>query len=284
MAWALPERIEEALGRSAAATRELDGGMIGSVYRVDLDDGDVIVAKTSDHALSIEGEMLAYLAAESALPVPAVYHADDDLLCLEYVSGDSTITPAVERDAAAQLAALHENRAPACGFPFDTLTGPVPQPNPCTDSWVEFYREQRIRAVCDRASADGTLPEDLRARVERACNDFEQILAEPDHPALLHGDVWRTNLLTDGERVTGFLDPACYYGHPEIELAYVDWTETFGDVFFEAYQHEREIDVGEGFFDRRRYVYRLYPLLVHVHLFGGTYPDKLAETLDRLGY
>lgn len=280
----LAERVERALGEAVLDIEELDGGMIGSVYRVDLDGGETVVAKSSEHSLTTEGRMLDYLAAESDLPVPGVEYVDEDLLVLEHVAGESTITPAVERDAAAHLASLHEIEGRACGFPFDTLTGPVRQPNPWTDSWVEFYREHRVGTVLELARTEGSVSTPLAERVDRACADFEQLLDEPDHPKLLHGDVWRTNLLTDGERITAFLDPACSYGHPEIELAYADWTETFGDLFFEAYQTERGVDLDDGFFDQRRLVYRLYPLLVHVHLFGGAYREELATTLDRIGY
>ncbi|NLV09182.1 phosphotransferase [Halomicrobium mukohataei] len=275
--------VEATLGGSVETVERLDGGMVGDVFRVELADGRVTVAKTGEHDLSTEGRMLSSLAAESDLPVPEVYHSDADLLCIEYVEGESTITPAVERDAARQLADLHRVEGRAFGFPFDTLTGPVPQPNPWTERWIPFYRDQRVRSICDRASQAGTLSDELAARVERACADFESLLTEPEAPALLHGDAWRTNLLTDGQRVTAFLDPACYYGHPEIELAYVDWTETFGDAFFERYRRERGVELA-GFFDRRRFVYRLYPLLVHVHLFGGQYRAELAETLGCLGY
>lgn len=279
----LAASVEDALDRSVSAVEPLDGGMVGDVFRVECVDGDAVVAKTADHDCAIEGRMLSYLRAESDLPVPDVYYSDADLLCLEFVDGESRITPAVERDTAGQLAALHAVEGRAFGFPFDTLTGPVPQPNPWTERWVPFYRDQRVRPVLARASDDGALPESLTERVERACADFGSLLTEPDHPALLHGDVWRTNLLTDGERVRAFLDPACYYGHPEVELAYADWTETVGDPFFEAYRRERGVDL-DGFFEQRRYVYRLYPLLVHVHLFGGEYRDELAETLALLGY
>ncbi|WP_018257486.1 fructosamine kinase family protein [Halomicrobium katesii] len=276
--------VEAALGGSVEASERLDGGMVGDVFRVELADGRVAVAKTGEHDLSIEGRMLSYLATESDLPVPEVYHADADLLCIEYVAGTSTITPAVERDAARQLADLHRVAGRAFGFPFDTLTGPVSQPNPWTERWVSFYRDQRVRSICDRASRAGALSDELATRVERACADFESLLSEPETPALLHGDAWRTNLLTDGRRVTAFLDPTCYYGHPEVELAYVDWTETFGDAFFDRYQRERGVDLGAAFWDRRRYIYRLSPLLVHVHLFGDQYREELAETLARLGY
>lgn len=284
MAVPLTEPVERALGATVVETVELDGGMIGTVSRVDLDSGETVVAKTSDHSLTTEGRMLRYLRVESDLPVPAVYHSGDDLLVLEYVAGESSITPAVERDAADHLASLHAVEVRGFGFPFDTLTGPVRQPNPWTDSWVEFYREHRVGTVLALARDDGGMPCSLGTRVERASADFERLLDEPDHPALLHGDVWRTNLLGNGERITAFLDPACYYGHPEVELAYADWTETFGDAFFDRYRIEGGTELGDGFWDRRRYVYRLYPLLVHAYLFGEPYHDELADTLDLLGF
>ncbi|MFC6725070.1 fructosamine kinase family protein, partial [Halobium palmae] len=103
----------------------------------------------------------------------------------------------------------------------------------------------------------------------------------PDAPALLHGDVWRTNVLVDLGDVAAFVDPATYYGHPEVELAYVDWLDTFGRTFFERYRDRRGIADG---FDRRKNVYALYPQLTHVRLFGGRYVDVVDRTLSTLGY
>ncbi|APW99237.1 fructosamine kinase [Halobiforma lacisalsi AJ5] len=262
--------------------RELEGGQIGSAYRVDLADGTRVVAKVGRTPLSVEAFMLRTLARESTLPVPDVYHADDDLLVLEYVEGSTDHDATVARDAADRLAGLHEHTADAFGLERDTLTGPVRQPNPWTDSWIEFYREHRLEHVERLALEDGELPSRLAERIDAVAADLETLLAEPDDPALIHGDVWRTNVLSVEGRVTAFLDPATYYAHPEVELAYVDWTDTFGDPFFERYREHRSIE--PGFFDRRRYVYRLYPLLVHVLLFGGRYVERLESTLDGLGY
>ncbi|WP_254768117.1 fructosamine kinase family protein [Salinilacihabitans rarus] len=278
----LERRLSDALGSRPERAVELHGGMIGSVRRVDLDDGRTVVAKTGETPLEPEAFMLRYLREESDLPVPAVYHADDDLLVIEYVPGSTDHSPAVARDAAAHLAALHGVEGPAFGFPRDTLTGPVCQPNPWTDSWVEFFRDHRVRHVASLAADDGALPAALAERVDALADDLDALLVEPDAPSLIHGDVWTTNVLSRDGRVTAFLDPATYYAHPEVELAYVDWTDTFGRAFFEAYGDRHE--VADGFFDRRRYVYRLYPLLVHVHLFGGRYVEELDRTLDRLGY
>lgn len=276
------ERISEAVGSTPTNRVELNGGMIGTVYRVTLADGRTLVAKVGETPLSVEGAMLDYLADESDLPVPEVYHASDELLVIEYVDGESRITPAVERDAADHLAALHDVRADAFGFERDTLTGPVRQPNPWTDSWVDFFRDERIRHVASLARDGGSLPSSLADRVEAFASDLDSLLVEPESPSLIHGDAWRTNVLARDGRVTAFLDPAIYYAHPEVELAYIDWTGTFGEAFFDRYRDHRPIE--DGFFSRRRHAYAVYPLLVHVHLFGGQYVGSLQQTLGELGY
>lgn len=278
----LGRRIRSVLGSEPIDVVELEGGMIGSVQRVDLADGRRVVAKTGETPLDVEAFMLRYLRTASALPVPDVYDADADFLLLEFVDGSTDHSPSVAVDVADHLATLHDREGPAFGFERDTLTGPVRQPNPWTDSWIEFYRDHRVRHVAELAIDGGSLPRSIGTRIGRLCDDLDDLLEEPESPALVHGDVWRTNVLSRDGRVTAFIDPATYYAHPEIELAYVDWTDAFGDPFFDRYRERRGI--GDGFFERRRFAYRLYPLVVHVHLFGGRYVDELAETIDRLDY
>ncbi|WP_158055821.1 fructosamine kinase family protein [Halorussus halophilus] len=274
--------LADALDSSPTDATELDGGEIGTVYRVELADGRTVVTKTGDTPLRVEARMLRYLAAETDLPVPTVYHANYDLLVLEFVSGDSTFSESVERDAADYLADLHEVSDSAFGFPFDTLTGSVRQPNPWTDSWVEFYRMHRVEYMTELAHESGALSDALAERVDDFAADLSAILEEPDSPGLVHGDVWTQNVLAGDDSVRAFLDPATYFAHPEIELAYVDWTDTFGEAFFDRYRERH--DIAPGFFEERRDAYVVYPLLTHVYYFGEQYCAELDRTLRRLTY
>jgi fructosamine-3-kinase len=134
--------------------------------------------------------------------------------------------------------------------------------------------------VARAARDEGRLPDAAFERVRALAADLDALLCEPE-PALLHGDVWRGNLRVDGDRVT-FLDPACYFGHDELDLAYADWTETFGEAFRERYRERRGVDDG---YEERRPVYQLYPLLEHVRYFGAAdYLDPVRERLAALGY
>ena len=277
---ALHQRLEEVLESPPSSVERLSGGMIGSVYKVELANGQKVVAKQSDNSLETEAMMLRYLAGKSSLPVPEVLYADADLLVLEFIEGSSHFTPASERHAAELLADLHSVSATTFGFEQDTLIGSLTQPNEAKESWVDFFRDNRLRYMLE--VTNGQLPRELAVRVEHLCEGLDEVLLESSTPALLHGDVWAANVLAKGDAVTAFLDPALYYGHPEVELAYIALFGTFGEPFFKRYHKLRPTST--GFFQTRRHVYALYPLLVHVHYFGGHYVAAVGETLDKLSY
>ena len=273
--------VESWAGCGVAETTELDGGEVGVVHRATLADGRHVVVKTAETDLTTESEMLRHLTAEGGLAVPEVLHARPEVLVLEFVAGDGDLTPGVERDLAERLAALHETGAEAFGFPFDTPTGRFRQPNPWTADWVTFFGEYRLGHATGRAVEEGVLQEHTAERLSAVVDDLPGLLDHGPKPALIHGDVWRENLRLDGDGVRAFLDPACYYADPEVELAYAEWTGTAGEAFFERY---REVaGLADGYRERAP-IYRLYPLLTHVRHFGDEYLEPLRETLSGLGY
>jgi fructosamine-3-kinase len=276
--------IETALGARPVSAQALSGGCVGEVYKVKLADGDVIVAKVGGSPaarLALEGWMLRYLTEHSRLPVPAVLYSSDSLLLMEFVEGDSHFTKAAQQHAAELLADLHNIRAPQFGLESDTLIGGLHQPNPWTSSWLDFFRDQRLLYMANEAVREGRLPQKMLGRIEKFAARLDQWLEEPGHPALIHGDVWTTNVLATNGRITGFIDPAIYYADPEIELAFTTLFGTFGEPFFQHYSEIRPLR--PGFMEERRDIYNLYPLLVHVRLFGGSYVQSVDGVLRRFG-
>jgi len=278
------KRIAEALGAGVRQSGPLTGGCIGEVYRADLDNGLVVVVKVAagGGTLDIEGYMLRYLAEHSGLPIPAVHLAEPGLLIMDFAEGDSRFGAPEQTHAAELLADLHGVTAERFGLERDTLIGGVHQPNPWTGSWLAFFAQHRLVFMAEEAQRAGQCGGDLVTRVKDFAADIEKFLHEPPHPSLLHGDVWTTNVLAHGGRITAFLDPAVYYGHPEVELAFTTLFGTFGEPFFERYHELRPIP--DGFFELRKDIYNLYPLLVHTRLFGGGYASSVSSTLKRHGY
>ncbi len=275
--------IEGIVGQPLKTVTPMTGGMISQVLRVDLADGSTLVAKAGgEHDLRIEAYMLRYLRAHSPLPAPAVLHASQDLLLMDYIEGESQWDSASLRHLGELLARCHRVTANEYGLERDTLTGPIHQPNTPDASWIAFFRERRLRYMTGLAWESGNLPRELELRLGRMAEALDGLLIEPAQPALIHGDMWRTNVLVCDGRVTGVIDPALYYAHNEMELAYMTLFDGVGRDFFSAYQ--AHIPSDSDFYTTRRHIYNLYPLLVHLIIFGDKYLPPLHEALARFGF
>lgn len=290
----LASRLGGLLGREPSRLSPLGGGCIADVRRADFADGSPPVVVKHDPSpgstLACEAFMLRWLAERTRLPVPRVLAAEADLLVLEFFDAGDGITPPAQRHAAELLADLHGVRpegadADRFGFERDTVIGPLTQPNGWMGSWVAFFRERRLLYMAEEARRAGQITTSLHRRVETLAARLGELIDEPPHPSLIHGDVWSGNVLCRGGRVAAFIDPAIAFAHPEQELAFSTLFGTFGAPFFERYGELRPIR--PGFFDGprpRRDVYNLYPLLVHARLFGGSYAADVDSILRRLGF
>jgi fructosamine-3-kinase len=272
------------LGERLRSVRPLGGGCIGEVYRAELDDGTPLVAKVDrggEAHLDREAYMLRYLRERTDLPVPEVFHGSETLLLMEFVEGTSRFSREAERHGAELLAALHGITADAYGHERDTLIGSLDQPNPRTASWTDFFRDNRLLYAARAAHGAGRLPDEDLGRVARLADRLEDLIEEPNPPALIHGDAWSGNVLAKGGRISAFLDPAIYHADPEIELAFISLFNSFGEAFMQRYDEIRPIR--DGFFETRRDLYNLYPLLIHTYYFGGGYLGSVRRALDRFG-
>lgn len=294
---ALETLLRERLNAGIADVRPLSGGCVADVSLVELADARRVVVKRGETA-AVEAMMLRELAERSALPVPAVLAESDGVLVMEHVEHGGGLDEAAQRDAAEHLAALHavtpngdERANGAFGFRCDTLIGSLKQRNGWREEWHAFFRDERLVYMAGLARDAGRLGERLYDEVRR----FAESLTDEDCPPpaggggpvgrLLHGDCWGGNVLASpgGGRIAAFIDPAIYFGHPEVELAFSTLFGTFGRPFFERYaQTSDAVEDWDGFWSRRRDLYNLYPLLVHVRLFGGGYVSQLETTLRKV--
>ena len=275
------QKIERALQRRVRTWQPLAGGMISQVMRVDLHSGESVVAKIGDggHDLSIEAYMLRYLREHSGLPVPEVLHDEANLLLMEFVEGRIEWEGESLRHLGVLLARCHQVTSSSYGHARDTLIGPLHQPNGQMDSWIEFFRERRLLYMIGLARASGELPVEFERRLYGIADRLDQFLAEPSAPVLIHGDMWKTNVISRAGQVVGILDPALYYAHNDMELAYMTLFSGTGDEFFRAYAESIPID--DDFYTTRRHLYNLYPLLIHLIIFGAKYLPPLHETIAK---
>jgi fructosamine-3-kinase len=279
----LAERIEPALGARPTTIRPLSGGCVGDVSLAELPSGERIVAKAGDagSGLEVEGMMLRHLKDPGGLPVPDVLYAGPSLLLMTFVETSGGIDASAQEDAAHHLARLHGVTRAAFGFDEDTVIAQLRQPNGELASWRTFFRDRRLLYMAEDAHAAGRLPTALRHRIDTLAARLDDWIADDGVPGLVHGDMWGGNVLTRGGKIAAFVDPAIYYADTEIELAFSTMFGTFGDPFFRRY--DELAGLRPGFFEERRDLYNLWPLLVHVRLFGGGYVASVARTLERYG-
>ena len=262
------EEIARIAGSPVVCSRKLAGGDLGGATRLDLADGRRILAKRGAGAAT-QGAMLTALRKAGA-PVPLVLHGEGELLLMEYVDASASPSAAGWRDLARVLELLHAPAEQRFGWPADYRFGAVVIANGCNDGWVPFWGENRLAVhVPHVAPRIGRRLEALVARL---------VDLIPDRPptSLLHGDLWGGNILYTQGGVAALIDPACYCGHREVDIAMLTLFDRPPEAFFER------LSLEPGWRERLP-VYRLWPLLVHLRLFGSGYQDPVDRALTACG-
>ncbi len=191
------------------------------------------------------------------------------------------------------LAALHQVRGRQFGLPeFDTFFGPIQLDNRPVPSnrWADFYAERRVRPILRLAADSGNLPAELTSGVDDLIRRLPGLCGEETSPRLLHGDAQQNNFLcSSGSAAAGtaasavVIDPAPYYGHPEVDLALLDYFEPVPRVVFDAYREVMPLSRG---FAERRELWRIFAYLAVVGAadrspLGRQFLDNLAAAVRR---
>jgi fructosamine-3-kinase len=141
------------------------------------------------------------------------------------------------------------------------------QSNEYTANWIDFFIEKRLKAQAGLAFYNGEIPRSLYDKFNDLYNKLPELLPS-EKPALLHGDLWSGNVIVGSNGHVSLIDPAVYYGNREAEIAFTKLFGGFSSAFYDAYNEAFPLEKG---FEERIDIYNLYPLLVHVNLFGSGY-------------
>ncbi len=258
----------DALGLSVRGTRALHGGSLSEVLLLKLSDGSSAVAKTGTR-VATEAEMLRAIAKADA-PAPKVLGLGEDVLLLEALP-ETGATTAGWQALGDGLRALHARSGPGYGWPQDYAFGSVTIENGSAPDWPCFWAERRLLPFVD------SLPSGLARRIEALAARLDQILPHAPLPCLLHGDLWTGNVLFGPNGSAHLIDPACYFGDPEVDLAMLSLFGRPPPAFDRRYG-----PLQPGAADRRA-AYQLWPALVHLRLFGSSYRGMVEDRLSVLG-
>lgn len=284
--------IETTLHATIREARPISGGDISDAYALELADGQRLFAKTRRNApagmFAAEARGLEWLrsafvgaGAESSLTVPQVLATGEggptSFLVLELLQPGRRRS-GFDEHLGRGLAHLHRAGAAGFGFDADNFIGPLAQSNRAAASWPEFYRRERLLPQLALPNARRLLGERVRRRFEHLLDALEEWVGPHEGPARLHGDLWGGNLHVTAAGTPALIDPAVYGGHREMDLAMMRLFGGFSQRTFEAYAEAFPLASGH---EERVSLWQLYPLLVHVNLFGGSYVSRLAAALER---
>ena len=243
-----------------------------------------------------EAAGLRALARRGGVRIPEVLGVGDRWILLEYLP---PAPPAADsgRRLGRGLARLHrplgENGglddpdAEGPGWSGDGWIGTLPQRNTgfqassgCPDGWAGFWRDFRLAPQV--ALAHSHLPTPVRHLLERLLDRVVEATEgwEGDGLSLLHGDLWSGNALITLGGEPALVDPAVYRGHREVDLAMMELFGGFAPEVFSAYRELRPLQ--PGYAEIRRPLYQLYPLLVHLNLFGTGYLRRVEAAANRV--
>ncbi len=211
---------------------------------------------------------------------PAVIAKEEDkeemMLIIEYVERE----PPREKfwkNFASKLSALHRTTITFFGLDHDNYIGSLQQSNKQHTNWNTFFILERLEPQLKKAVDEKKLPAAIHRSFENLFRRLPEIFPE-EAPSLLHGDLWSGNYIAGKSDRVCLIDPAVYFGFREMDIAMMKLFAGYHPLLFEHYHELFPLQKG---FEERTDICNLYPLLVHVNLFGGQYVERMQTIISR---
>jgi protein-ribulosamine 3-kinase len=262
----------------------ISGGSINHAARVDTTFGTFFLKANDAFQFPLmfdkEANGLKLLKSTNLFTIPEVILISEEeglsFLILRHIESKLMIKDFWERFGTS-LAKLHRLTSPRFGFNEDNYIGSLVQSNKEHNRWVDFFVEERLEKQLRLAINSGKLNNSDSDLFRRVFINYENMISN-EPPTMLHGDLWSGNFMTGTDGEPCLIDPAVYYGHREMDISMSKLFGGFDDKFYEAYNIEYTLALG---FEERIDIHNLYPLLVHVNLFGGQYISQVRGILKK---
>lgn len=265
-------------------TRPVGGGDINTAVCIETSQGRLFLkyndASRFPGMFEAEARGLGLLRATQSVGIPGVIGTGSDgvfdFLVMEYVEPGPRSHLVLERFGKC-LAEMHRMSSGYFGLDHSNYMGSLPQINTPASKWTDFFRDCRLRAMLKPAYDRGFFEREILKAFENLYNRLEDMIP-PEPPSLLHGDLWAGNFMASWNEEPFLIDPAVCFGHREADLAMTRLFGGFGEAFYASYQDSFPLEKG---WESRMDVFNLYPLLVHVNLFGSGYVGSVKQIIQR---
>ena len=261
---------------------EISGGCVSPGGALITSEGSLFVkwnaSRKYPNMFAAEAAGLNLIASTNTIKVPQVIGTLEDdvhqIIIMELINNDAP-SKNFWTQFGTQLAHLHTTHHEHFGLTDHNYIGSLEQWNDPNENWIDFFIENRLKVQLKLAVRAG-LDADVTKKFEILFQKLPQLLSV-EKPSLLHGDLWRGNLITS-QGGPCLVDPAAYYGHREVDLAMTQLFGGFSQGFLQSYEEIFALETG---WRDRLDLYNLYPLLVHFNLFGHNYLSPISSILKR---
>ena len=283
----LKNLVSEHLDTTISATelKPVGGGSINDTYQVTINGSKRFFLKLNSLAafpglFEKEKNGLEFLAHQNCILIPkiVIYETNDNyqLLLLEWIEGGIR-DEGFWRKFGEQLAFLHTVSHEHFGFMEDNYMGSLPQANNFTNDWIGFFISYRLQPQIELAQKKHLLDKSHIASFESLFKKLASVF-NTERPSLLHGDLWSGNFMCNDRSLPVLIDPAVYFGHRSMDLAMTTLFGGFDKAFYDVYHYH--LPLPPNYHDQYQ-VCNLYPLLIHLNLFGKGYLGEIVATLRK---
>ena len=264
------------------SVKPVSGGSINDSFKLATDAGHFFIKMNS--ASQYPGMFEAEVKGLELLEAPGVIRIPRPVLCTKYGDNAYLIMEFIDEGGEGgnswkkfgkQLADMHRQSHSGFGLDHQNYIGSLEQSNNLKNTWAEFFAAERIEpqlklATSYFSASERQLFEGLLSRVDQ--------LVPVEPPSLVHGDLWSGNYLFDEQAEPVLIDPAVYFGHREMDIGMMQLFGGFSPDLFAAYNEHYPLESG---WRERVDLHNLYPLLVHVNLFGSSYASQVRSILKK---
>ncbi len=278
----IKEAVEQFFSSKNIAYQPVSGGSINHAYRFSISNIHYflkynLVNQFPDIILT-EVEGLKAIEATDTIKVPKVIFyntvANYEVLILPFIKEEQPTNQLWEKFANS-LAEMHKQPAPYYGWERSNYIGSLSQVNNKHDDFLSFFIHERLQKQLKLANQANLLSKSDNTAFENLFIILDQIIPEV-RPSLVHGDLWSGNFLSGENQIPYLIDPSIQYSFRETDIAFTYLFGGFDKRFYEAYDSDFSLAPG---FKERIGIYNLYPLLVHLNLFGSSYLSSIRRTL-----
>lgn len=263
-------------------TTSISGGSINDACRLETSDEPFFIKYNKSYLYPAmfekEAKGLQILRDTRTVYVPEIIGTGQaenfSFIVMEYIEPGSRRND-FWSDFASKLAQMHQNTNSQFGLDHDNYMGSLQQYNKFHENFYDFFILERLEPQLRLARDKGKLNEGHVEKFEQLYKELKNIIPE-EKPALVHGDLYSGNYVVSDNGTATILDPAIAYSHREVDIAMSNLFGVFDQEFYDTYNNHFPMEKG---WEERIEIFNLYPLLIHVNLFGIAYLSSVERII-----